>query len=74
MAYLHSREYIDEADQNKMKRCILHRDLKVALNRLTSNLFHEDILINLRPFVFLTQLFSLSPVYLNYRASRTMFW
>jgi hypothetical protein len=34
MAYLHGREYLDETDQNKMKRCILHRDLKVAFNRL----------------------------------------
>jgi len=32
MAYLHGREYLDETDQNKLKRCILHRDLKVATN------------------------------------------
>jgi hypothetical protein len=29
MAYLHGREYMDETDQNKLIRCILHRDLKV---------------------------------------------
>jgi hypothetical protein len=34
MAYLHGREYMDEADQNKMKRCVLHRDLKVVVYNL----------------------------------------
>jgi hypothetical protein len=33
MAYLHGREYLDEADANTLKRCILHRDLKVRDRR-----------------------------------------